>query len=58
LKNLIKQTMSDTSNEQIIFINAWNEWAEGMYLEPDRTYGRRRLKMIIDSLTEAQAESS
>ncbi len=45
--NIVKDKPKE---HQIIFINAWNEWAEGCFLEPDLTYGHGFLDALHDTL--------
>lgn len=37
-------------NEQLLFINAWNEWGEGCHLEPDEKWGTAYLKALKSAL--------
>ena len=37
-------------SNRFIFINAWNEWGEGAYLEPDKKYGYSSINSLSKAL--------
>jgi lipopolysaccharide biosynthesis protein len=50
LKNAIKKIEGRDQDKKIIFVEAWNEWAEGNYLEPDIKFGRGFLEVIKNNI--------
>lgn len=58
LRKTIERTKrSHPDKERLVFINAWNEWAEGCHLEPDRKYGHGFLEATHKAKTEAEANN-
>ena len=39
-----------TREDRIVFLNSWNEWAEGNYMEPDLKFGRGYLEALKDAI--------
>jgi lipopolysaccharide biosynthesis protein len=47
LEAVMEETREGNScEERLVFLNAWNEWAEGNHLEPDQRFGHGYLEAV------------
>ena len=53
LRQAFTQVAANKSDEQIVFLRAWNEWAEGNHLEPDLKFGLRWLEALREEKSAA-----
>jgi Glycosyltransferase WbsX len=49
-KKLVETMPKRELSENFTFINAWNEWSEGTYLEPDEKYGYQYIEAVKEVL--------
>ena len=50
LSDVLHKFVPYSPEENFVFINAWNEWAEGNHLEPDLKWGRRYLEATKEAI--------
>ncbi len=55
---LVKARQEQLGIRRIVTLNAWNEWTEGSYLEPDTTHGTHYLEAVRDAFARHRPPTS
>ncbi len=52
VRKALERVAAEPEDHRIVFLKAWNEWAEGNYVEPDMKFGKGYLEVIKQEILE------